>query len=58
MECINFQIKIKDKLCDLISLNHSPNQSQDEFESFINNFESNLHSIVVNNLFFNCFLWL
>ena len=38
-ECINFEIKIKDKLCNFISLYRSPNQNQDDFESFINNLE-------------------
>ena len=38
-ECINFEIKIKDKLCNFISLYPSPNQNQDDFESFINNLE-------------------
>ena len=49
-ECINFEIKIKDKLCNFISLYRSPNQSQDDFESFINNLEYNLDSVMVNNL--------
>ena len=48
-ECINFEIKIKDKLCNFISLYRSPNQSQDDFESFINNLEYNLDSVMVNN---------
>ena len=47
-ECINFEIKIKDKLCNFISLYRSPNQSQDDFESFINNLEYNLDSVMVN----------
>ena len=50
-ECINFEIKIKDKLCNFISLYRSPNQSQDDFESFINNLEYNLDSVMVNNPF-------
>ena len=50
-ECINFEIKIKDKLCNFITLYRSPNQSQDDFESFINNFELNLDSVMVNNPF-------
>ena len=29
----------------------SPNQCQDDFESFINNLELNLDSVIVNNLF-------
>ena len=50
-ECINLQRKIKDKLCNFITLYRSPNQCQDDFESFINNFESNLDSVMVNNPF-------
>ena len=50
-ECINSEIKIKDKLCNFITLYRSPNQSQDDFESFINNFELNLDSAMVNNPF-------
>ena len=50
-ECINFEIKIKDKLCNFITLYHSPNQSRNDFESFINNFELNLDSVMVNNPF-------
>ena len=50
-ECINFEIKIKDKLCNFITLYRSPNQCQDDFESFINNFELNLDSVMVNNPF-------
>ena len=50
-ECINFEIKIKDKLCNFISLYRSPN-----FQSFINNLELNLDSVVVNNPFLTVFL--
>ena len=55
-ECINFEIKIKDKLCNFISLYRSPNQSQDDFESFINNLEYNLDSVMVNNPFLTVIL--
>ena len=55
-ECINFEIKIKDKLCNFITLYRSPNQSQDDFESFINNFELNLDSVIVNNPFLTVLL--
>ena len=55
-ECINFEIKIKDKLCNLITLYRSPNQCQDDLESFINNFELNLDSIRTNNLFLTVIL--
>ena len=47
-ECINFEIKIKDKACNLTSLYCSPNQSLDDFESFIKNLKLNVDSIVVN----------
>ena len=56
-ECINFEIKIKNKLCSFITLYHSPNQCQDDFESFINKFELNLDSVMVNNPFPNCCSW-
>ena len=50
--CISFEIKIKDKLCNFITLN----QRQDDFESFINNFELNLDSGMENNPFLTVFL--
>ena len=50
-ECINFEIKIKDNKCNFISLYCSPNKFQDDFESFVNNFELNLDSVMVNNPF-------
>ena len=43
-KCINFEIKIKGKLCNFIGLYRSSNQSQDDFASFINNFELNYDS--------------
>ena len=54
-ECINVEIKIKDKLCNLITLNCALNQYQVDFESFINNFELNMDSIMVNNFFLTVF---
>ena len=55
-ECISFEIKIKRKLCNFITLYRSPNQYQDDFESFINNFELNLDSVLVNNPFLTVIL--
>ena len=55
-ECINFEIKIKDKLCNFITLYRSPNQCQDDFESFINNFELNLDSFMTKNPFLTVIL--
>ena len=50
-ECTDFELKIKDKLCNFISLSRPLNRSQDSFESFINNLEYNLDSVTVNNPF-------
>ena len=48
-ECINFEIKIKDKLCNFITLYLSPINVKMIFESFISNFLLNFDSIIVNN---------
>ena len=32
-ECMNFEMKIGDKLCNFVALCRSPSQSQDEFEN-------------------------
>ena len=46
-ECINFEMKIGDKLCNFVALYRSPSQSQDEFEKF----ELNLDTVSANNPF-------
>ena len=33
-ECITFEIKLGDKICNFVSLYRSPNQSEDDFENF------------------------
>ena len=48
-ECFNFEKKTKDKLCNFIMLCRSPKQCQDDFESFVNNLEEILDSVMVNN---------
>ena len=48
-ECINFEIKIGNKLCNFIVLYRSPSQSQDTFESFIDNLELNIDAIAAKN---------
>ena len=48
-ECINFEIKIADKICNFISLYRSRSQSSNVFESFADNLELNLDSIVHRN---------
>ena len=50
-ECIDFKIIIGVKLHKFVSLYRSPNQSQDYFESFANNFELNNDAVTANNLF-------
>ena len=42
-------MKIGKKLCNFIVSYRSPSQSQDDFETFIKNFELNLDTILVNN---------
>ena len=49
--CINFEMKIGDKLCNFVALYRSPSQSQDEFEKFAKNLELNLDTISANNPF-------
>ena len=48
-ECIKFEIKIENKLCNFIVLYRSPSQSQDTFESFIDNLELNIDAIAAKN---------
>ena len=48
-ECINFEIKTESKLCNFTVLYHSHSQSQDTFESFIDNLEFNSDAIAAKN---------
>ena len=50
-ECINFQMKIGEKLCNFIALYRSPRQSQDNFETFLKNLKLNLDTILANDPF-------
>ena len=50
-ESINFEIVIGGKLYWIVSLYRSPNQSQDDFESFTNNLELNTDAVTANNPF-------
>ena len=50
-ECLNFEVKIVNKLCNFISLYRSPSQSQDNFETFIDNLELNIDEIAARNPF-------
>ena len=44
-ECLNFELKIGNKSCNFIALYRSPGQSQDNFETFPNNFEMTLETM-------------
>ena len=50
-KCFNFEMKIGEELCTFIVLYRSPSQSQDEFETFLKNFELNIDTILPNNPF-------
>ena len=50
-ECLNFEMKIEEKLCNFVALYPSPSQSQDEFETFAKNLELNFDTILANNTF-------
>ena len=43
------EININKKICNIISLYRSPSQSHDQFEQFLQNFESNLRYITSKN---------
>ena len=48
-ECINFEIRIGGKLCSFLCLYRSPSQTRDIFETFADNFELTLDSIINRN---------
>ena len=50
-ESIVFELRIGDKLCSFISLYRSPNQSYDDFVSFLDNFELTLDTLAQKNPF-------
>ena len=50
-ECLTIELHIKNKLCVLVALYRSPNQSNNEFSSFITNLESTLQAITLRKLF-------
>ena len=50
-ECINFEIRIGGKLCSFLCLYRSPSQTRDIFETFADNFELTLDTIVNKNPF-------
>ena len=52
-ECLTLELKVGDKMCNFIVLYGFPSQSQDEFETFSDNFEMALDILTQKN----CFLW-
>ena len=44
-ECINFELKVGDKLCSFVAYYRSPSQTQDEFEKLSENLELNLGTL-------------
>ena len=50
-ESISFELKTGDKVRNFISLYRSPSQTQDEFEKFSENLETNLDRVFQNNPF-------
>ena len=50
-ECINFEIRIGGKLCSFLCLYRSPSQTREIFETFADNFELTLDSVVNKNPF-------
>ena len=52
-ECLTIGLNIKNKLCVLVALYPSPNQSYNELSSFITNVASTLQAITLRKPFFN-----
>ena len=50
-ESICFELKIRGKTCNFLPLYRSPSQSQNDFETFTENFELNLENLVQRNPF-------
>ena len=47
-KCVNFKLKIGDKLCRFVAFYRSPSQTQDDFFSFLQNFELTLQNLSEN----------
>ena len=50
-ECLTLELKVGDKMCNFVVLYRSPSQSQDEFETFSDNFEMTLDILAQKNPF-------
>ena len=50
-KCLNIGFSIRKKICRLILLYRSPSQNQKEFNTFLDNLESNVESVSLSNPF-------
>ena len=50
-EFLSFELQIGDKICNFVALYRSPNQSKDDFEIFVDNFEMTLELLAQKNPF-------
>ena len=50
-ECLGFELLIGDKICNFVALYRSPSQSQDDFETFADNFEMTLELLAQKSPF-------
>ena len=50
-ECLTLELKVGDKMCNFIVLYGFPSRSQDEFETFSDNFEMALDILMQKNCF-------
>ena len=50
-ECLSFELQIGDKICNFVAIYRSPSQSQDDFETFADNFEMTLELLAQKNPF-------
>ena len=48
---MSFELQIGDKICNFLALYRSPSQSQDDFETFADNFEMTLELLAQKNPF-------
>ena len=50
-EWLSFELQIGDKICNFVAFYRSPRQSQDDFETFADDFEMTLELLAQKNLF-------
>ena len=50
-ECLSYELKIGNKVCNFVAFYSSPSQSQDDFETFTDNFEMMLETLARKNPF-------